>query len=138
VGTKEEGMTTKRLGRGLGIALIVLAVVGVSSVTASADSTCYTGCSPSTTISTQSGGGGNHGGSGGKHPPVTKSSGGSGSSGSGSGAGARTTAQSTGPSGGSLPFTGADVEELTAGGIGALLVGGALLRRSRHRRRVEA
>ncbi|HXQ44601.1 MAG TPA: hypothetical protein VN816_08165 [Acidimicrobiales bacterium] len=134
-------MTTKRLGRGLGVASIVLAVVGVFSVTASADSTCYTGCTPPTTVQTQSGGGtGGQGGSGGTRPPVTKSSGGSGSSGSGSGSsggGARTTAQ-TGSSGGSLPFTGADVEELTAGGLGALLVGGALLRRSRNRRRAEA
>ena len=133
-------MTMRRLGRGLGAAAMALAVVGISSVTASADSTCYTGCSPTTTVITGTGGGhgGGTGGSGGTKSPVTKS-GGSGSSGSGSsGSGARTTAESTASSGGSLPFTGADVEELTVGGVGALLVGGVLLRRSRNRRRLQA
>jgi len=131
-------MTTKRLGRGLGIALMVLAVVGISSLPAfAAGSTCYMGCTPTTTIQTGSGGGGGSGsggGSGGKRgtrPPVTKSSGG------GSGT-ATASAQSTKSSGGSLPFTGADVEELTAFGVGALLVGGVLVRRSRNRRRAQA
>jgi hypothetical protein len=41
-------------------------------------------------------------------------------------------------SGGSLPFTGADIEEMTIGGAGAVLVGGLLVRRSRSRRRVGA
>jgi LPXTG-motif cell wall-anchored protein len=45
---------------------------------------------------------------------------------------------STKSSGGNLPFTGADIEELTAIGGGALLVGGILVRRSRNRRRAEA
>jgi hypothetical protein len=138
-------MTTKRLGRGLGVVAMTLAFVGISSVTASADSTCYTGCSPTTTIGTGTGGGhgpgtGGTGGSGGTKSPVTKGAG-SGSSGSGSGSsgtGAKTTAQSTATSGGGLPFTGADVEELTVGGVGALLVGGILLRRSRNRRRLQA
>ncbi|HXQ62544.1 MAG TPA: hypothetical protein VN796_09435 [Acidimicrobiales bacterium] len=136
-------MTTKTLGRGLGSAVMVLAVVGLPTMKAYADATCYVGCT-TTTTSPQTSGGGGHGGSGGSggsggtRPPVTKSSGGSGTSGSGSsGGGVRTTA-ATGSSGGSLPFTGADVEELTAGGVGALVVGGVLLRRSRNRRRAEA
>jgi hypothetical protein len=133
-------MTTKTLGRGLGIAMMTLAVVGIPTATANADATCYTGCTPPTTTPLTSGGGGGGGGNhGGGRSPVTKSTGGSrrsGSSGS-SGIGARTAAE-TGASGGSLPFTGADVEELAAGGVGALLVGGALLRRSRNRRRAEA
>jgi len=130
-------MTTKTLGRGLGSAVMVLAVVGLPTMKAYADATCYVGCT-TTTTSPQTSGGGGHGGSGGTRPPVTKSSGGSGTSGSGSsGGGVRTTA-ATGSSGGSLPFTGADVEELTAGGVGALVVGGVLLRRSRNRRRAEA
>ena len=134
-------MTTKRLGRGLGTALMVLAVVGISSLPAfAAGSTCYAGCTPPTTIQTGSGGGGGtgtgggSGGKGGTRPPVTKSSGG----GSGSSGTATASAQSTKSSGGSLPFTGADVEELTAFGVGALLVGGVLVRRSRNRRRAQA
>jgi len=125
------------------MALTVLAVVGIPSAASYADGTCYTGCTPPTTLPQTGGGGGGGGGTGtggggGKHP-VTKGSGGSGSSGSGSsGANARATAQSTGASGGSLPFTGADVEELTAGGVGALLVGGVLVRRGRNRRRAQA
>ena len=113
---------------------MALAVVGISSATASADSTCYIGCTPTTVITGSGGGHGpGTGGTGGTRSPVTKGAG-SGSSGTG----ARTTAQSTASSGGSLPFTGADVEELTVGGVGALLVGGVLLRRSRNRRRLQA
>ncbi|MGH9016237.1 MAG: hypothetical protein ACRDY1_00680 [Acidimicrobiales bacterium] len=147
VGTKDEGMTTKRLGRGLGVAVAVAAVVGISSLPAFADSTCYVNCSPPTTITTGGGGGGGggtgsgggpgtggsggSGGSGGTRPPVTKSSGGS--SGSGSG-GANLTSSG---SGGTLAFTGADIEEMTIGGAGALIVGTLLVRRSRNRRRIE-
>jgi hypothetical protein len=145
-------MTTKRLGRGLGLALMVLTFAGITSASAfAAGSTCYTGCSPPTTIQTGGGGGGTGaggggggtgsggGGSGGTRPPVTKSSGGgSGSSGSGSSGSSAAKARSTASSGGSLPFTGADIEELTAFGAGALLIGGVLVRRSRNRRRVQA
>jgi hypothetical protein len=140
-------MTTKTLGRGLGIALMVLTVVGISSAPAFAGgSTCYTGCSPPTTIKTGSGGGGGTGtggggGSGGTRPPVTKSNGGGGSGSSGSGSGtsgsSAAKAQQTASSGGSLPFTGADIEEMTAFGAGALLIGGVLVRRSRQRRRAQ-
>jgi hypothetical protein len=136
-------MITKKLGRGLGMATMVLAVVGVPAVSAYADNgnTCYVSCSPPTT----SGGGTTGGGSGstpggggsGTRPPVTKSAGGSGSPGSSSGAsgGNAATTVSTKAAGGGLPFTGADVEEMTIGGVGALLVGAGLLRRSRSRRR---
>jgi hypothetical protein len=147
VGTKDEGMTTKRLGRGLGVAVMVFAVIGISSVTAYGDASCYTGCSPPTTIQTGGGGGTGPGGSsgtGGRAPVTGSGSGsktgtgsGSGTSGSSGSSGIKTTAQS-GSSGGALPFTGADVEEMTAGGVGALLVGGLLLRRSRNRRRAQA
>jgi carbonic anhydrase/acetyltransferase-like protein (isoleucine patch superfamily) len=37
-------------------------------------------------------------------------------------------------SSGSLAFTGADIEEMTAFGAGALVIGGGLVRRSRRRR----
>ena len=138
-------MTTKKLGRGLGLATLVLALVAVPALSAYGDSSdnCYTLCTPTTTQATgggggssTSGGGGNNstGNSGGTHGPVTKSSGGSGSSGS-AGSGATTTAVSTKSAGGSLPFTGADIEQMSIGGLGALLLGGVLLRRSRNRRR---
>ncbi len=130
-------MTTKTLGRGLSMALIVLAVVGLPTMTAYADATCYVGCTPPTTIQTGGGGGPGTGSGGGGKSPVTKSSGGgSGASGS-SGANAKTTSQSTSSSGGSLPFTGADVEEMAGMGIGALGIGGVLVRRSRQRRRAQ-
>jgi hypothetical protein len=146
VGTKDEVMT-KKLGRGLGMATVVLALVGVPTLSAYADSgpPCtypdYT-CSPTTTQATTGGGGNGSGGHSGNGtlPPVTKSAGGSGSSGSGtgsatgSGSGA-TTVSTKAAGGGSLPFTGADIEEMTIGGVGALLLGGLLLRRSRSRRR---
>ena len=43
---------------------------------------------------------------------------------------AKVTPVSTGPT--SLPFTGADIEELAVVGAGAVLAGGLLLRRRRH------
>jgi hypothetical protein len=129
-------MKMKTLGRGLGAVVTVLAVVGIPSMSAYADVTCYVSCSPPTT---QIGGG--HGGT---RPPITKATGsgsrtatGSGS-GAGSGAQATNTGQATSSSGGTLPFTGADVEGLTIGGVGALVVGGLLVRRSRSRRRAQA
>jgi hypothetical protein len=131
-------MKMKMLGRGLGAVVTVLAVVGIPSMSAYADVTCYVSCSPPTT---QIGGG-----NGGTRPPITKSSGsgsgsgshtGTGSGSGGSGAQATNTGQATSSSGGSLPFTGADVEELTIGGVGALVVGGLLVRRGRSRRRAQ-
>jgi hypothetical protein len=143
VGTKEEVMT-KMLGRGLGMATLVLALVGVPALSAYADSNspCYPSCPPPTTgngggSTTGTGGSGGNSGNG-TLPPVTKSAGGSGSSGTGTGTGSGSgaTAVSTkAAGGGSLPFTGADIEEMTIGGVGALLLGGVLLRRSRNRRR---
>jgi len=138
-------MTTKLLGRGSGIALTVLFFVGIPSMTAYADATCYTGC---TTTGGGGGSGTGPGGSGGSGtlPPVTKSSGSGtssrGSSGSSatsgsSGSGIQTASNSSSSAGGALPFTGADIEEMTAFGAGALLVGGFFIRRSRQRRRLE-
>jgi len=137
---------TKKLGRGLGMATLVLALVGVPALSAYADSGggCYPSCPPPTTQTSTGGGGGSTTGSGGSGgnsgsgtlPPVTKSSGGSGSSGTESaGTGTGATTVSTKSAGGSLPFTGADIEEMTIGGVLALLIGGVLLRRSRSRRR---
>ena len=134
-------MTTKKLGRGLGMATMVLAVVGIPAVSAYADNAnpCYPTCPTTTTTLGSGGGGGTTGGGGGSGtlPPVTKSAGGSGSS-SGSAGGSGATTVSTKAAGGGLPFTGADVEELTIGGVGALLIGAGLLRRSRSRRRARA
>jgi hypothetical protein len=130
---------------------MVLAMVGIPVVSASADSGCYPTCATTTTLGSGSGGSGGTGGSGGGGntsggggsgtlPPITKSAGGSGGSGSSSGAsgGSGATTVSTKAAGGGLPFTGADVEELTIGGVGALLIGAGLLRRSRNRRRAQA
>jgi hypothetical protein len=141
-------MTMKTVGRGFGVAMTVLAVVGIPSMSAFADSTCYTGCTPPTTLAGGSGpgtgGGGGTNGSGGPGPVTGP--GGSGSAGSrtgqgagsGAGSGANARAVSTKASGGSLPFTGADIEEMSALGAGALLVGGILVRRGRQRRHVDA
>jgi hypothetical protein len=139
--TKDDGMRTKWLGRGFGVAVTVAAAVGIPAMSAFADSTCYTGCTPPTTQA--SGGGGGSQGGGGTRPPVTGSSGSHSGSGansgrSGSGANSGAHAISTKSSGGSLPFTGADVEGMTGIGVGALVVGGVLVRRGRNRRRAEA
>ncbi|HEY7948609.1 MAG TPA: hypothetical protein VID75_13105 [Acidimicrobiales bacterium] len=91
-------MKMRWLGLGLGTVLTLAGVV-VPSVTASADSTCYTGCSSPPPSSHQP-------------TPATKVS-----------------VASDG-----LAFTGADIEEMTALGAGALVVGGVLVRRSRRRR----
>ncbi len=96
----------------IGIAALALSLVAMPTVTAGAtsDPGCYVGCTPS------------QGGSGGTPPlttdPTPAASGGSTGGSSSSG----TT---------SLPFTGADVEELAAIGVGALVVGGLLVRRRR-------
>jgi hypothetical protein len=94
-------MKMKWLGLGFGT-MLTLAGVVVPAVTASADSTCYIGCTPPPPSSTDG------------PKPVT---------------------DATTVSSGSLAFTGADIEEMTALGGGALIVGGALVRRSRRRSR---
>ncbi|HXQ58832.1 MAG TPA: hypothetical protein VN799_02005 [Acidimicrobiales bacterium] len=92
-------MKIRWLGLGLGTVLTLAGVV-VPSVTASADSTCYTGCSSPPPSSQEP-------------TPVVKT---------------------VSVSSSALAFTGADIEEMTALGAGALVVGGVLVRRSRRRR----
>jgi len=94
-------MKIRWLGLGLGTVLCLAGVV-VPSVTASADSTCYTGCSSPPPSSNQP-------------TPVTAT-------------------KAVSVSSDALAFTGADIEEMTALGAGALVVGGVLVRRSRRRR----
>jgi hypothetical protein len=93
-------MKIRLLGLGLGTVLTLAGVV-VPATMASADSSCYTGCTPTLP-------------SGHDGPtPATKVA----------------SVSST-----DLAFTGADIEEMTAFGAGALVVGGVLVRRSRRRR----
>jgi hypothetical protein len=113
-GLKSE-MKSKLLGLGLGLTLSTLGVVAVPAAVAFADtapSTCYTGCETSITS-----------------PPVTTA----------------VTPVVTEPApiaktaaGATLPFTGADIEEMVAVGAGALMVGGLMVRRSRRVRRAAA
>jgi hypothetical protein len=93
-------MKMRLLGLGLG-SVLTLAGVMVPAVAASADSTCYIGCSSPLPL--------------GDAPVIA------------------TKADSVSSS--SLAFTGADIEEMTAFGAGALVVGGVLVRRSRRRTR---
>ncbi|MGD0378691.1 MAG: hypothetical protein ABSC30_01775 [Acidimicrobiales bacterium] len=111
-------MKSKILGLGLGLTLGAFGVAAVPASAAFADgatpTTCYTGC---TTVITSP-------------PPTTP------------------TPQVTTPApepklavsagSASLPFTGADIEEMAAVGAGALLVGGFMVRRSRKVRRSAA
>ncbi|HXQ75302.1 MAG TPA: hypothetical protein VN791_02310 [Acidimicrobiales bacterium] len=97
-------MKIRLLGLGLG-SVLALAGVVVPSVTASADSTCYTGCASPPPSG---------------HVPTTATK----------AAGAVSSTE--------LAFTGADIEEMTAFGAGALVVGGVLVRRSRRRNRAHA
>lgn len=116
-GLKSE-MKSKLLGLGLGLTMSTLGVVAVPAAVAFADtapSTCYTGCTTSITS-----------------PPVTTAT-------------ATVTTPVTEPApiaqqaaGSTLPFTGADIEEMAAVGAGALMVGGLMVRRSRRVRRVTA
>jgi hypothetical protein len=107
-----NSMRSKLLGLGLGLALSTLGVVAVPTV-ASADSTCYTGCTGpgagTTPLTT---------------PPVT--------------APVQHVSAPVEPpqaqAAGGLPFTGADIEGMAAAGAGALLVGGLMVRRSRRLR----
>ena len=110
-------MKSKLLGLGLGLTLSALGVAAVPAAAAFADTaptTCYTGCTtaitspPVTPVVTQA-------------TPVVEPA---------------PIAKVAG--GGSLPFTGADIEEMAAVGAGALLVGGLMVRRSRRVRQVAA
>jgi hypothetical protein len=89
---------------GFGVALTVAGVV-TPAVAASADTTCYTGCSAPHDPEGQVPVG---------HDPVAA-------------------VQKT-VSSGELAFTGGDIEEMTVIGAGALIAGGVFLRRSRRNR----
>jgi hypothetical protein len=104
VGRGVQKMKMRLLGLGLG-SVLTLAGVMVPAVAASADSSCYTGCTPTLPSG---------------HVPVT------------------TDAKAVTVSSTALAFTGADIEEMTAFGGGALVLGGVLVRRSRRRNRANA
>jgi len=99
----------------LGLGFVAMSTLGVSAIPAIAyaDTTCYTGCSEP-----------NQGNTVTPQPPSAPA--------------AVTSQPPSEPASGGLAFTGADITEMTAVGAGALLVGGALVRRSRRLRRVEA
>lgn len=100
---------TQRICIGTGLA--VASMFAVPTV-AGADATCYTGCTPSTVSPTS------------VPPPEPNSAGGVHTTG-----GVHTSAMVNGSS--SLPFTGADIGELAAVGVGAVVIGGVLTRRRR-------
>jgi hypothetical protein len=104
-------MKSKLVGLGLGIAAMATLGVVAAPAVAYADSTCYTGCAGTT---------------GGTVPPQVVT--------------ATTVAPPVEPKAASsgLAFTGADIEGMAAIGAGALVVGGALVRRSRRQRQVQA
>ena len=111
-------MKSKLLGLGLGLTLSALGVAAVPAAAAFADSaptTCYTGCETAITSPTVPT----------VPPAVTPVV-------SEPAPIAKTAA------GGTLPFTGADIEEMLAAGAGALVVGGLMVRRSRRLRQVTA
>ena len=98
---------TKRMGIGTGIALA--SIFAVPNVVGAASTTCYTACTPPT-VSPNS-----------VPPPSPPST-----------DGPQTAASTTIANGSStLPFTGADIGELAAVGIGAVVIGGVLTRRRR-------
>jgi hypothetical protein len=107
-------MKSKLLGLGLGLTLSTLGVAAVPAAAAFADAptTCYTGCSTAMTSPPPTV----------PTPLVTTPT-------------VEPKAQSTASS---LPFTGADIEEMAAVGAGALLVGGLMVRRSRRVRQAAA
>jgi LPXTG-motif cell wall-anchored protein len=108
-GKKGTMMWAKRLIIGSGLA--VASLLMVPNVAGAADVGCYTNCAP---------------------PVVAPTSDGTSPSSAlpyGSTPGAANPSSATGTS--SLPFTGADVEELAVVGVGAVLAGGLLLRRRR-------
>jgi LPXTG cell wall anchor motif len=94
---------------GAGLAVSALAFVELPAMAAFADGTCYTGCTPPANVQTQS-------------PAISSTSSGTQPS------------SSSSTSSSSLPFTGADIEELAGIGAGAVVVGGLLVVRSRRRR----
>jgi len=87
----------------IGSSIAVASLFAVPAV-AGADPTCYTGCTPPAVSNNNV-----------VPPPSTDP--------------VRTTASVNGSS--SLPFTGADVGELAAVGVGAIVLGGVLARRRR-------
>ncbi|HEY5109916.1 MAG TPA: hypothetical protein VII96_09950 [Acidimicrobiales bacterium] len=95
---------TQRICIGAGLA--VTSMFAVPTV-AGADTTCYTGCTPPTVSPTS------------VPPPTTPST------------EPVHTAAATVNGSSSLPFTGADIGELAAVGIGAVVIGGVLARRRR-------
>jgi hypothetical protein len=107
-------MKSKLVGLGLGLAaLSTLGVVAVPAVAyadaTTGNTTCYTGCSAPTT---------------GVVTPQTVVT--------------VPTEPTPAAASGGLAFTGADIEGMAAIGAGALVVGGALVRRSRRQRQVQA
>lgn len=96
----------KRVLAGMGLAAAV--ALPVLAIPGSASATCYTACSPPSHITVV--------------PPTQLPFTGS----AGNDGGVSTTSSSS-----SLPFTGADVEEIAALGLGSLLIGGVLVRRGR-------
>ena|SRR5579862_3251726 len=106
-------MKSKLVGLGLGLtALSTLGVVAVPAVAyadaTTGNTTCYPGCSAPTSSVV---------------PPTTVAS-------------TPTEPKQQAASGG-LAFTGADIEGMAAIGAGALVVGGALVRRSRRQRHAQ-
>ena len=97
---------TKRMGIGTGIALA--SIFAVPTAVGAASTTCYTACTPPT-VSPNS-----------VPPPATVTP---------VTDPVHTTATVNGSS--SLPFTGVDVGELAAVGVGAIVIGGVLTRRRR-------
>jgi len=112
---RDEGgtgeMIRNLLGLGLGLAMSTLGVAAVST-TAYADSTCYTGCSAP-------------GVGGAENPPAQQVS-------------HSVSTPTQAPSSGGLAFTGADIESMGAVGVGAVVVGGVMVRRSRRHRQTMA
>lgn len=108
-------MNKKVLGLGLGLTLTALGVAALPP-TAYADSTCYTGCS---------------GPSGGVTTPVTPAP-----------VSAPTVsapvAPVQAPTSGALPFTGTDIEGMAAVGVGTVVAGCVMVRRSRRHRQARA
>ena len=94
---------TQRMCIGAGLAVVSMFAV---PTVAGADATCYTGCTPPTVSPTS------------VPPPGPKTT-----------DPVHTTKMVNGSS--SLPFTGADIGELAAVGVGAVVVGGVLTRRRR-------
>ena len=99
---------TKRMGIGTGIALAL--IFAVPTAVGAASTTCYTACTPPTVLPNT------------VLPPSPPSTDGQ----------PQTAAATTIANGSStLPFTGADIGELAAVGIGAVVIGGVLTRRRR-------